>query len=190
MHYSSPKMLDAAMLSVEQIKAGDFSYKSPMVVRIREKANGSVIAKERELRVLFISKDLESIKVWDIKNLVPKDLYYYQNKKGDQILGLELSNTLSGNLIRHVGRIRSIPAFVESRDAALLTVPGGIDLNSKNLNIETSGQKVNITFDPAMIAQFRRGDFSGVQIQILDVVPISLMPLLGLKEDETDSVYS
>jgi len=62
---------------------------------------------------------------------------------------------------------------------------GGIDLNSRNLNMESSGQKVNITFDPAMLAQFERGDFSGVRIKILDVVPISLMPLLGLKEDES-----
>jgi len=61
---------------------------------------------------------------------------------------------------------------------------GGIDLASKHLNMQSSGQKVNITFDPAMIAQFKRGDFSGVRIQILDVVPISLMPLLGLKEEE------
>ena len=73
---------------------------------------------------------------------------------------------------------------------AVAVTPGGIDLNSGHLKMEISGEKVNITFDPAMIAQFRRGDFSGVQIQILDVVPISLMPLLGLKEDETDSVYS
>jgi len=50
--------------------------------------------------------------------------------------------------------------------------------------MESSGEKLNITFDPAMIASFKRGDFSGVKIQILDVVPISLMPLLGLKEDE------
>jgi hypothetical protein len=62
--------------------------------------------------------------------------------------------------------------------------PGGIDLNSRNLKMESEGQKVNITFDAAMIAQFRRGDFSGVKIQILDVTPINLMPLLGLKEDE------
>ena len=66
------------------------------------------------------------------------------------------------------------------KDAAM----GGIDLASKHLNMESSGEKVNITFDPAMIAQFERGDFSGVRIQILDVVPINLMPLLGLKEDE------
>jgi hypothetical protein len=68
--------------------------------------------------------------------------------------------------------------------AALASPQGGIDLASKHLNMESSGQKVNITFDPAMIEQFKRGDFSGVKIQILDVVPINLMPLLGLKEDE------
>jgi len=61
---------------------------------------------------------------------------------------------------------------------------GGIDLNSGNLKMESSGKKVDITFDPAMIAQFKRGDFSGVRIQILDVVPVNLMPLLGLKEEE------
>jgi len=61
---------------------------------------------------------------------------------------------------------------------------GGIDLNSRNLNMESSGQKINITFNPAMIAQFERGDFSGVKIKILDVVPINLMPFLGLKENE------
>ena len=64
-----------------------------------------------------------------------------------------------------------------------MTHQGGIDLTSRHLNMESSGQKINITFDPAMIAQFKRGDFSGVRIQILDVVPINLMPLLGLKED-------
>jgi len=70
-------------------------------------------------------------------------------------------------------------------NAALALNPkGGIDLNSRNLRMESTGEKINITFNPAMIAQFRRGDFSGVRIQILDVVPINLMPLLGLKEDE------
>jgi hypothetical protein len=68
-------------------------------------------------------------------------------------------------------------------EKATLVEPGGIDLNSRNLNMESSGQKVNITFDPVMIAQFKRGDFSGVRIEILEVVPINLMPLLGLKED-------
>jgi len=64
------------------------------------------------------------------------------------------------------------------------TFPGGIDLNSRNLNMESTGQKIDLTFDPAMVAQFKRGDFSGVKVKILDVVPISIMPLLGLKEGE------
>jgi hypothetical protein len=70
-----------------------------------------------------------------------------------------------------------------AKAAVGLKAPGGIDLASKNLNMESSGQRVNITFDPAMIEQFKRGDFSGVKIQILDVVPVNLMPLLGLKEE-------
>ena len=71
----------------------------------------------------------------------------------------------------------------KDRDAAALAQPynGGIDLNSKNLNMQSEGEKVNITFDTAMIAQFKRGDFSGVKFQIIDVVQIDPIPLLGLK---------
>jgi len=58
---------------------------------------------------------------------------------------------------------------------------GGIDLNAAHLNLQSEGDGVNITFDPAMIAQFKRGNFSGVKFQILEVVPVDLMPLLGLK---------
>ncbi len=82
-------------------------------------------------------------------------------------------------------RVIPFAEVIGADKAALAKSPeGGIDLNSRNLNMESEGQKVNIAFDPAMIAQFRRGDFSGVRIQILDVVPVNLMPLLGLKEDE------
>jgi hypothetical protein len=70
-------------------------------------------------------------------------------------------------------------------DAAMATgnkaTKGGIDINSRYLNMQSEGEKVNITFDPAAIAQFKRGDFSGVNIKILDVVPVNLLPLLGLK---------
>ena len=69
--------------------------------------------------------------------------------------------------------------------AANAKIPeGGIDLNSRGLKMESEGQKVNITFDAAMVAQFKRGDFSGVRFRVLDVEPINLMPMLGLKEDE------
>jgi phosphomannomutase len=90
----------------------------------------------------------------------------------------ELTEALINMNLARVGRPRG-----QGQDNAMLP-PGGIDLNAKHLNLQSEGEKVNITFDPAMIAQFQRGDFSGVRIQILDVVPINLMPLLGLREEK------
>lgn len=81
---------------------------------------------------------------------------------------------LSDGAVEDDDMVKPVPALAN---------PGGIDLNTRTLNMESSGQKVNITFDPAMIAQFKHGDFSGVKIQILDVVPVNLMPLLGLTEE-------
>jgi hypothetical protein len=69
-----------------------------------------------------------------------------------------------------------------SDKAMVQSLKGGIDLNSRSLNMQSEGPKVKITFDPATIEQFKRGDFSGVRIQILDVVPVNLMPLLGLED--------
>ena len=62
---------------------------------------------------------------------------------------------------------------------------GGIDLNSKNMAMSVDGEKIDIKFDPAMIEQFKRGDFSGVRPVIINITPIpSILPLLGLKEEE------
>lgn len=63
-------------------------------------------------------------------------------------------------------------------DHAALATPGGIDLNSKNLKLSSEGQKVDISFNSAMVAQFKRGDFSGVRFQIFDVIPESMASLL------------
>jgi len=81
------------------------------------------------------------------------------------------------------GSTRSVER-TEISDKAAVAIPtltaenGGIDLNSRSLKMQSEGDKVNITFSPAMIAQFRRGDFSGVRIQIFDVVQINLMSLV------------
>ncbi len=73
-------------------------------------------------------------------------------------------------------------------DKATVSTPkkyGGIDLNSKNIQMDVYGDKIDIKFDPAMIAQFKSGDFSGVHPVIINITPIlSIFPLLGLKEDE------
>ena len=61
---------------------------------------------------------------------------------------------------------------------------GGIDINGKNLNLDVAreGQGIEMKLDPAMVAQFQRGDFSGVVPVILKVTPIaSPLPLLGLR---------
>jgi hypothetical protein len=64
-------------------------------------------------------------------------------------------------------------------DAAM--PPGGIDMNAQNMQMNAQGQKVDMTFDPAMIEQFKRGDFTGLTPVILNITPITnIRPLLGL----------
>ncbi len=63
--------------------------------------------------------------------------------------------------------------------------PGGIDLNSRNMQLDGTGEKINIKFDKATIAQFQSGDFLGVRPVIMSITPIiNVLPLLGLKEND------
>jgi len=62
-------------------------------------------------------------------------------------------------------------------------VNGGIDLNGRKmgLNVAKDGQGIQMKVDSAMIAEFQKGNFTGVQGIILRIVPIqSPLPLLGL----------
>ena len=66
---------------------------------------------------------------------------------------------------------------------------GGIDLNAKNMEMDVAkdGRGVEMTFDPAMVAEFRRGDFTGVEGVILNIVPIANpLLLLGLEASPAD----
>jgi hypothetical protein len=59
--------------------------------------------------------------------------------------------------------------------------PGGIDMNSGNMQMNEQGQKVDMRFDPALIEQFKSGDFTGLTPVILNITPITnIKPLLGL----------
>ncbi|MEI8012148.1 MAG: hypothetical protein WCI27_06675 [Candidatus Omnitrophota bacterium] len=63
---------------------------------------------------------------------------------------------------------------------------GGIDLNAglMALDVVKQGKGVDMRVDPVMIAEFKRGDFTGVQGVILRIVPIASLPgLLGLEEN-------
>jgi RHH-type proline utilization regulon transcriptional repressor/proline dehydrogenase/delta 1-pyrroline-5-carboxylate dehydrogenase len=65
-----------------------------------------------------------------------------------------------------------------------LKTPGGIDLNAKNMKMDVTkdGQGIDMKFDPAMIAEFQRGDFSGIVPVIIRITPISnVLPILGLQ---------
>jgi galactose mutarotase-like enzyme/CheY-like chemotaxis protein len=74
-------------------------------------------------------------------------------------------------------------------DAAMANPPGGIDLNARDmgLDVDKDGTPVNMTFDPALIEQFRSGDFSGVTPVIIQIIPIAgPMAVLGLETRDKD----
>jgi hypothetical protein len=81
--------------------------------------------------------------------------------------------------------VKKVVGHLKLWDSAMNTTEGGIDLNSKNLQMDVNGEKIDIKFDPAMIVQFKSGDFSGVTPVIINITPISnVMSLLGLKEED------
>jgi CheY-like chemotaxis protein len=70
-------------------------------------------------------------------------------------------------------------------------VPGGIDLNAKKLemDVDMEGAGVSMTIDPALIEQFRSGDFTGVVPVIIRITPIaSPAAILGMADDEIPAV--
>jgi len=76
----------------------------------------------------------------------------------------------------------AIKAVTRSKDPAALAIPpvGGIDLNSRNMQMDVDGGPINLRFNAAMAAQFRRGDFSGVRPVILGITDIlDIRPLMG-----------
>ncbi len=67
--------------------------------------------------------------------------------------------------------------------------PGGIDMNAEKMTLDENGQKINMQFDPAMIENFKKGDFSGIQPVILKITPIAnIRPLLGLAPEAVGGV--
>lgn len=70
---------------------------------------------------------------------------------------------------------------------------GGIDLNAKNmgLDIAKDGKGIQMKFDPAMVAEFQKGNFSGVEGIILRIVPIqSPLPMLGLETSPAEGALA
>jgi len=89
---------------------------------------------------------------------------------------------------------------VRSDRAALANLPakqpwaqGGIDLNAKNMGLDVTrqGNGVNMNFDPAMAAEFQKGNFAGVEGIILRIVPIqNPLPMLGLETSPAEGTVA
>ena len=89
------------------------------------------------------------------------------------------------------------PEFFPSDHAMSTKVPsaanqkniqGGIDFNARNMQLNVGGEEIKFHFNPAMVAQFESGDFSGVVPVIIQITPIqNPLSLSGInpgKEEE------
>ena len=145
-------------------------------------------------------------------NLRFKDGYFYLEAVTGDVTQMEKARAMfftSGKTIRDMKELVHVPDAVEAMkeqdeeivanngldfkgDAAMKTTrEGGINLDSKELKLTAEGDKVDIRFNQAMLARFRRGDFTGIRPDITSVTRIpGLLPLLGLstrKEDEAQA---
>jgi|GEM_PF-3720603 len=71
--------------------------------------------------------------------------------------------------------------------------PGGIALNARNmaLDVAKDGKGIEMQLDPVLVAEFRRGNFSGVVPIIIRIVPLqSPLPMLGLNPDLSPSNHA
>ena len=88
--------------------------------------------------------------------------------------------------------MRLIPESKRKKDIKSTPV-GGIDLNAKKMDLDVAkdGNGVEMQFDPAMVAEFQKGDFTGVEGVILNIIPIaSPLPLLGLEANPEENLLA
>jgi hypothetical protein len=96
-----------------------------------------------------------------------------------ETLGHELKDIKGSEIITFEGMLR--PDSKDRSQDNLLN--GGIDLNARKMGLDVAkeGAGVEMKFDPAMVAEFQKGNFSGVEGIILKIIPIeSPLPMLGM----------
>jgi len=65
-------------------------------------------------------------------------------------------------------------AAMRNSYASRQDINGGINLNARNMGLEVDKTKaMTVPFDPAMLAEFQKGNFTGLEAVILGIVPIS-----------------
>lgn len=84
------------------------------------------------------------------------------------------------------------PKVKPSARGASIAAPGGIDLNAKNMEMDLAkeGKGVEMKLDPAMLAEFQQGNFTGVKGVILSIVAIqNPLAMLGLETNATSPFH-
>ncbi|MEW5895513.1 MAG: class I SAM-dependent methyltransferase [Candidatus Omnitrophota bacterium] len=123
-----------------------------------------------------------------LRGLTPEELKDLSEKQ-EEIKKIHLGSiTMSQpQLSLHSNDLQSGAALFSITDSSPAASPvGGIDLNARNLDMDISkdGRGVEMKFDPAMIAEFEGGNFTGVVPVIIRVTPLSNpLMLLGLDAD-------
>jgi hypothetical protein len=74
--------------------------------------------------------------------------------------------------------------IIESINQAMVR-DGGVDLNQ--INIDRTGKKVIVDFDPAQLKQLMNGGFEGFMPVIINITPVANpLPLLGIRSSSTN----
>jgi hypothetical protein len=86
----------------------------------------------------------------------------------------DLDSRILTGLLAKIAQHPEAKALLDGGGDAAMKAPGGIDLNSKNMDLDVAkdGRGVEINLDPAMVAEFQKGNFTGVEGIILRIVPI------------------
>ena len=116
------------------------------------------------------------------------NLHTYSGKVEEINKGEEPTLFLSG--YKNAILLQDIVYVDAAMKAAEEFVPtGGIDLNARKMGLDVTkdGKGVEIKYDAAMVAEFRRGNFTGVEAFILRITPIqSVLPILGFENPVDD----
>jgi len=107
----------------------------------------------------------------------------FRKMKTDQIKGL------FEGLIKKVSQKREADSAMWQGDIPGRTTNGGIDLESSTFSLQKNGSGMEIKFNPAMIARFKQGDFSGIQPIVTGMTSIADVYLLvGLKKPSSSLI--
>jgi|GEM_PF-3193177 len=105
-----------------------------------------------------------------------------------RIKGMQTADWTQKNFNEIIAEVDGITADVDNAEAA--PKRGGIELNANKmgLNVSRDGKGVQMKFDPAMVAQFQKGDFTGIVPVILNITPIANpSAMLGMAATEETS---